>query len=67
MHRFPASGTTLQALATQGDTAEKEEQEAAEKEAKLEEDDEEMLARARSMDDFKDTHRRGWGNRYNRS
>lgn len=64
---FPASGTTLQGIVAQGNTADKEEQEAAEKEAKIEQDDEEMLARARSMDEYKDAHRRGWGNRYNRS
>lgn len=64
---FPASGTALQDIATKEDIAEMEEQEAAEKEAKIEQDDEEMLARARNMDEFKDTHRRGWGNRYNRS
>lgn len=67
MYRFPASGTTLQDVAAQGNTAEKEEQEAAEKETKIEQDDEEMLASQRSMDEYKDTHRRGWGNRYNRS
>lgn len=38
-----------------------------EKERRVEEDDEEMLARQREMDEYKDTHRRGWGNRYNRS
>lgn len=32
-----------------------------------EEDDDELLARQRQMDDYKDDHRRGWGNRYNRS
>lgn len=32
-----------------------------------EQDDEELLARQRQMDDYKDDHRRGWGNRYNRS
>lgn len=30
-------------------------------------DDEENLARLRAKDDFKDDHRRGWGNRMNRS
>lgn len=65
---FPASGSALQDTASQGEgAAEKEEQEAAEKERKIEQDDEEMLARARDMDEYKDTHRRGWGNRYNRS
>lgn len=44
-----------------------EEREAAEMEKKIEEDDEETLARARHMDEYKDDHRRGWGNRANRS
>lgn len=44
-----------------------EEQDDIEKEGRLEVDDEETLARARAMDDWKDTHRRGFGNRHNRS
>lgn len=39
----------------------------AQKELLEEIDDEEMLARQRQMDEYKDDHRRGWGNRYNRS
>ncbi|CAG5120470.1 unnamed protein product [Candidula unifasciata] len=42
------------------------EKEDAEKELKAERDDEEALARARAMDDWKDDHRRGEGNRYNK-
>jgi immunoglobulin-binding protein 1 len=38
-----------------------------EKEQKVECDDPELLERARNMDEFKDDHRRGYGNRYNRS
>lgn len=38
-----------------------------EKEDKIEMDDPEFLAQARAMDEYKDTHRRGWGNRANRS
>lgn len=38
-----------------------------EKERKIEEDSEEFLAQQRAMDEYKDTHRRGWGNRHNRS
>ena len=38
-----------------------------ENEAKLEVDDADMLERMRQRDDYKDDHRRGWGNRYNRS
>ncbi|CAG9761656.1 unnamed protein product [Ceutorhynchus assimilis] len=44
-----------------------EEQEAEDLENKVEEDDEENLARMRAKDEFKDEHRRGWGNRMNRS
>lgn len=42
-------------------------QEAAEQEQRVEEDDEVTLAQKRALDEYKDTHRRGWGNRYNRS
>lgn len=38
-----------------------------EKEEKLEEDDEYERARQKAKDEFKDDHRRGEGNRYNRS
>lgn len=38
-----------------------------EKEQKIENDDPEYLERARNLDEFKDDHRRGSGNRYNRS
>lgn len=41
------------------------EQEESEKERKLELDDEEQLARARQFDEWKDDHRRGYGNRHN--
>lgn len=57
----------LQQRAMRGDTAELDEMEDIEKEKKLEEDDEEAIQRARAMDDYKDEHRRGEGNRYNRS
>lgn len=33
----------------------------------VEEDNPEFLERCRNMDEYKDEHRRGWGNRYNRS
>ncbi|CAL8125665.1 unnamed protein product [Orchesella dallaii] len=39
----------------------------AQEEALEEQDDEELLERRRHMDDYKDEHRAGWGNRYNRS
>lgn len=44
-----------------------EEQDEVEKEQKMEADDEEALQRARGMDEWKDDHRRGFGNRHNRS
>lgn len=44
-----------------------DEQEQIEKERLVEEDDPEELARQRNMDEYKDDHRRGWGNRHNRS
>lgn len=44
-----------------------EEKEEMRKEKLEEEDDEETIDRARAMDEYKDTHKRGWGNRYNRS
>lgn len=45
----------------------KEEIENEMKEEQIENDDPEYLERARNMDEFKDDHRRGYGNRYNRS
>ncbi|CAL1536193.1 unnamed protein product [Lymnaea stagnalis] len=42
------------------------EKEDAEKEDKLEREDPELLARARAMDEWKDDHRRGDGNRHNK-
>lgn len=43
----------------------KSEQEEADKEKKVEMDNEEELARARQFDEWKDDHRRGDGNRHN--
>jgi hypothetical protein len=39
----------------------------AQQEALQEQDDPETLARQRAMDEYKDEHRRGEGNRFNRS
>lgn len=58
---------SLQARAMRGDTTDLDEMQDIEKEKKLEEDDEETVQRARAMDEYKDEHRRGEGNRYNRS
>jgi immunoglobulin-binding protein 1 len=43
------------------------EEEEAEKEMIVERDDPKLLQDARDWDEFKDDHRRGWGNRMNRS
>lgn len=42
-----------------------EEREQEEKEKRVENDDEEALQKARDWDNWKDTHRRGYGNRKN--
>lgn len=47
--------------------AEREDEEQTEKEKKIEADDPELLAQQRNWDEYKDTHRTGWGNRMNRS
>ncbi|XP_029167914.1 immunoglobulin-binding protein 1 isoform X2 [Nylanderia fulva] len=44
-----------------------EDNEAILKEEREEKDDPEHLEQTRAMDEYKDTHRRGWGNRANRS
>lgn len=36
-------------------------------ELRIENDDAQLLEQQRGMDDFKDDHRRGYGNRHNRS
>lgn len=59
-------GLSLQEMAANPDKAKEDiEKEDAEKEKREEEDDVELLARARRMDEYKDDHRRGWGNRKN--
>ncbi|KAK6183288.1 hypothetical protein SNE40_010794 [Patella caerulea] len=70
---FHAPGTECQGYSMQNLAADPEqdkiaqENEAEEKENKIEQDDPDELLRARNMDDWKDDHRRGWGNRKNRS
>ncbi|KAF6213818.1 hypothetical protein GE061_011540 [Apolygus lucorum] len=62
------AGHSLQDMARQGTTnADLDEKEIADRERKLERDDEEELRRQRAMDEYKDEHKRGEGNRYNRS
>lgn len=58
---------SLQQAALQGIEINSEETEAEAKEEAIEKDDEEYIQRTRRMDEFKDDHRRGWGNRMNRS
>ncbi|CAF4950127.1 unnamed protein product [Pieris macdunnoughi] len=63
---FPAASNiphkTIQNTETDGDETEQ-----IKKEQLVEDEDPEELARQRSMDEYKDDHRRGWGNRHNRS
>lgn len=54
------------AISDAGATDEKDAEDAL-KEEMEEKDDPEHLERARAMDEYRDTHRRGWGNRANRS
>lgn len=51
----------------QMESEEQEEMEKEEMEKMAEQDDERLLSRNRNMDDWKDEHRRGEGNRHNRS
>lgn len=65
---FPdASKTKSLQDAAMADRTLNDESEDVEKEKKIEDDDPELLERMRQMDEFKDEHRRGWGNRMNRS
>lgn len=64
LFRFPG-GCSSHAGATPTPTTEEEEAEVRERQE--EGDDPELLARRRAMDEFKDDHRRGEGNRHNRS
>ncbi|XP_018315511.1 immunoglobulin-binding protein 1 [Mycetomoellerius zeteki] len=57
----------LQDMANKGVSTNNENSETVLKEEKEEKDDPEYLERLRAMDEYKDTHRRGWGNRANRS
>ncbi|CAG9796880.1 unnamed protein product [Diatraea saccharalis] len=64
---FPASGTNIAHTNIQSTEADADEEEKIRKERLEEEDDLEELERKRNMDEYKDDHRRGWGNRHNRS
>lgn len=64
----PSTGPmSLQEAALKGLELNDDDSEAKEKEEQLEKDDPELLQRLRDMDEFKDDHRRGSGNRMNRS
>lgn len=63
---FPPPGSLQDRAADPDQDARALEQEEAEKEAKEENDDPEELARKRNMDEYKDDHKRGEGNRHNR-
>ncbi|XP_049876184.1 immunoglobulin-binding protein 1b [Pectinophora gossypiella] len=66
---FPGSCTSIQQTTIQSSEADADGEEAdkIQKEKLTEADDPEHLARQRNFDEYKDDHRRGWGNRYNRS
>ncbi|KAK6633696.1 hypothetical protein RUM44_004303 [Polyplax serrata] len=68
---FPAHGSShgkvLQEMTDPEVVKQDEEREEIEKENEIETDDPNYLEKARRMDEFKDTHKRGWGNRMNRS
>lgn len=63
----PRDEHSLQARAMRGEATELDELEDIERERKVEVDDDEELARNRARDEYKDEHRRGEGNRHNRS
>ncbi|CAG4989023.1 unnamed protein product [Colias eurytheme] len=63
---FPAA-SNIPHTKIQSSEADVDEAEEVKKEQLEEDDDPEELARKRNMDEYKDDHRRGWGNRYNRS
>ncbi|XP_022914143.1 immunoglobulin-binding protein 1b [Onthophagus taurus] len=58
---------SMQQAALQGVSLHDDDKEAEDEEKKIEEDDPENIERMRARDEFKDEHRRGWGNRMNRS
>ncbi|XP_046474933.1 immunoglobulin-binding protein 1b isoform X1 [Neodiprion pinetum] len=65
--RNQVSGKCLQNIPPNTDELKEEDIEEEQKENQVEKDDPQLLAQARAMDEYKDTHRRGWGNRSNRS
>ncbi|XP_041975065.1 immunoglobulin-binding protein 1 [Aricia agestis] len=63
---FP-SAANIPHTTIQSSEADRDEADQIRKERLVEDDDEEERQRQRSMDEYKDDHRRGWGNRHNRS
>lgn len=61
--RLPDQGIPRRVPVEEDSAAEERQEE--ENEKKAEKDDEESLMKARNWDDWKDTHRRGYGNRHN--
>ncbi|XP_026731671.1 immunoglobulin-binding protein 1 [Trichoplusia ni] len=64
---FPGACTSIPHTTIQNTEEDADEADRIRKERLVEDDDPEELARQRNMDEYKDDHRRGWGNRYNRS
>lgn len=64
---FPGNGTNIPHTTIQNAENDPDEAEKIQKEHLEDDDDPEELQRKRNMDEYKDDHRRGWGNRYNRS
>lgn len=64
---FPGTSTNIPHTTIESTGDDADEAEKIRKERLVEEDDPEELERQRNMDEYKDEHRRGWGNRHNRS
>lgn len=58
---------SLQDAAVAGVSRNQNDTETEQREQLIEEDDEKYIEKMRAQDEFKDDHRRGWGNRMNRS
>lgn len=65
-HNKPGEVSSLQEASLAGLSLDNESEE-EKRERMVEEDDPQLLEQVRNMDEFKDEHRRGWGNRMNRS
>ncbi|XP_068903939.1 immunoglobulin-binding protein 1b isoform X2 [Tenebrio molitor] len=66
-NKQPTGSMSLQQASLAGVELNNEEKEAEALETVVERDDSEYVERMRRMDEYKDEHRRGWGNRMNRS